>query len=79
MSPTDYTAIATTAINALPGILALLKANHAQQNPGAPALTDADALRGLNDAVFSTVAKDEAWKAAHPANAASVNGHAGPD
>ena len=67
MSPVDITAITTTAINALPGILALIKANHAQQNPSAPPLTDVDVIKAMLDAIISTVAKDEAWKAAHPA------------
>jgi hypothetical protein len=74
MSPTDYTSIAVTAINALPGILALIRANHAQANPDGPPLTDADVIKGLQDAVTSSVAKDEAWKAAHPVSADKPNG-----
>lgn len=75
MSPTDTTAIVTTAINALPGILALLRANHTQQNPDAPPLTDADVLTALDAAVSSSVAKDEAWKAAHPVDADEPTGN----
>ena len=69
---TDYTGVINTAIQALPGILALIRANHAQQNPGEPPLTDADVLKALDDAVTQSVAKDEAWKAAHPVNGSST-------
>lgn len=63
---TDYTGVINTAINALPGILALIRANHAQQNPNDPPLTDADVLKALDDAVSKTIAIDEAWKTSHP-------------
>jgi hypothetical protein len=67
VTPSANTAsIVNTAIGALPGIFALLKANHASQNPGAPPLTDEDVAAGLQQAVISSTAKDEQWQAAHP-------------
>lgn len=67
MSPSDSTAsIINTAIGALPGIIAMIRANHESQNPGAPALTDDDVAKALASAVASSIAKDEQWKAAHP-------------
>jgi uncharacterized protein (DUF362 family) len=63
---TDYTSIFNTAIGALPGILALIRANHTSQNPDAPALTDDQVLEALAQAVASSIAKDEAWLAANP-------------
>lgn len=75
MTQDRTTTIVTTAINALPGILALLKANHAQQHPGEPEPTDADMLRGLEEAATATIAKDEAWKASHPVEPHEPNGN----
>jgi hypothetical protein len=66
--PFDTTSVINTAIGALPGILALIRANHAAANPDAPALTDEQVTLALQEAVASSVAKDEAWQAAHPVN-----------
>lgn len=70
MSPVDYTSIINTAVNQLPGILALIRANHAQANPGAPVLTDEDVAQGLAQALKDTLAKDDAWDASHPRSVA---------
>lgn len=66
MSPVDTTSIVNTAIGALPGIIGLIRADHAAKNPGAPPLTDEQVLEGLSSAVASSVAKDEQWLAQHP-------------
>jgi hypothetical protein len=58
--------IVTTAIGALPSILAIIRASHANANPQAPPLTDADVFAALQQAVEHVIAKGEAWKAAHP-------------
>lgn len=68
MSPVDTTSIVNTTIGALPGILALIRANHATANPDAPALTDEQVTLALQEAVASSVAKDEQWLAQHPVN-----------
>jgi hypothetical protein len=36
----DTTSVVNTAIGALPGIIGLIRADHAARNPGAPPLTD---------------------------------------
>lgn len=64
MSPVDPTSIINTAITNLPGIIALLRANH-QQPPGAPPLTDEEVTRALLMACDSSLAKDEQWLARH--------------
>jgi len=63
-------AIFNTAIGALPSILALIRERHAAANPGAPALTNEEAIAGLHSAVASVVGKGDAWKATHPPNRA---------
>ncbi len=57
--------IVNTAIQALPGILALIRANH-QSPVGTPPPTDAEIVTALQQAVASSLAKDEQWLAAHP-------------
>lgn len=51
--------IINTAIGALPGIIGLIRANHAAQNPGAPLLTDEEVKAALRDAVAQSLAKDD--------------------
>lgn len=70
MSPINqYEAgIINTAIGALPGILALIRTEHTTANPGVPPPTDAEVIAALQSAIASSIAKDEAWKAAHPAS-----------
>jgi hypothetical protein len=62
----DTTSVVNTAIGALPGIIGLIRADHAARNPGAPPLTDEQVMAGLQSAVASSVAKDEQWLAQHP-------------
>ncbi len=64
--PFDVTSVINTAIVNLPGIIALIKGEHAAKNPNAPLLTDEQVKAGLLSAVGSSLAKDEQWLAAHP-------------
>lgn len=66
MSPIDFSSVLNTAINNLPGIIALIKGDHASRNPDAPALTDEQVISALKSAIASSLAKDEQWLAAHP-------------
>lgn len=50
----------------LPAIVDLIKSLHAQSNPTAPPLSDAEALAALQAAAAATEAKDAQWLAAHP-------------
>lgn len=63
---TDVTGIFNTAMTVLPGIIAMIRENHRQANPDAPALTDQEVLEAFQQAVASSLAKGEAWLAAHP-------------
>jgi hypothetical protein len=65
LSPVDPTSIVNTAINNLPGIIALIRGNH-RPAPGAPPLTDEEVTKALLLACDSSLAKDENWLAAHP-------------
>ena len=58
--------IINVAIGALPGILALFRAEHTAANPSVPPPTDAEVIAALQTAVAISVLKDEAWKTAHP-------------
>lgn len=64
---TDLNALVTVATGLLPSILALVKEAHSTANPDAPPLTDAEVFAALQSAIESSVAKDEQWKAQHPA------------
>jgi hypothetical protein len=61
--------IAQTVVTLLPSIIELVKSFHASANPGAPPVTDADVIAALHSAVATSIATDEAWKAAHPSGA----------
>jgi len=63
MSPVDSTAIINTAITVLPSIIALIRGS---APAGAPQLTDEEMLAALQRAIDSSLAKDDAWLAAHP-------------
>ncbi len=52
-------------IKEIPGIIDMVKARHVQVNPDLPPLTDAEAAQMLKDAIDSSLAKDDAWQAAH--------------
>lgn len=58
--------IVTSAIQALPAIIAAFKAQHAAANPNDPPITDAQARAALLTAIASSLATDDAWDAAHP-------------
>lgn len=57
--------IVSVAIQELPSILALIRQRHADAHPDAT-LTDEQVLAGLASAIMSSLAKDDAWLAAHP-------------
>jgi len=65
-APPLPTLLVEAAIEALPSVLADLKALFAHKDPAAPDPTDADALAALQAAYASSLAKDDAWLAAHP-------------
>lgn len=56
----DIAAIFNTA---MPAILAIIQARHAEVHPDEPALTNAQALAILHDVVLQEVAKDDALAA----------------
>jgi hypothetical protein len=53
-------------IGQIPGIIAMIKTNHAASDPNAPPVTDADVLAALQQAVASSIARDDQWLQAHP-------------
>lgn len=54
------------ALQETPAIIGGLKALFAKTNPGAPVPTDAEIIAAYQSAFVSSLAKDEAWLAAHP-------------
>ena len=54
--PIDVTGLVNAS---MPAIIALLQRRHAEENPGAPALTDEQARAGLQAAVAASLAKDD--------------------
>ncbi len=60
------TALATVAIQNLPGLIGFLKAAFVSQNPGVPPPTDEEVITAYLMAISSSLAKDAAWLAAHP-------------
>lgn len=65
LTQTDVNAI-QVGISAIPMLVDLIKGIHAVANPTNPPLTDADVLAILLSLGTASIAKDEAWKAAHP-------------
>ena len=61
---TDTAALVNTITGALPGIIALIRANHAAT--GAPEPTNEEVIAAFETAVAQSLAKDAAWKAGHP-------------
>ena len=60
-------ALIALAIQEAPTIIAALKALFHQTNPNAPLPTDAEVIAAYQTAFVSSLAKDDAWLAAHPA------------
>lgn len=56
----------TIAIQEAPAVIALLRGLFQQKNPGAPPPTDAEVIAAFEKAFKSSLAKDNAWLAAHP-------------
>lgn len=54
------------AIAQLPSIIAAIKDRFRKQDPTAPVPTDAEVMAAFESAYQSSLAKDEAWLAAHP-------------
>jgi hypothetical protein len=63
---TDTVSLVNTITGALPGIIALIRANHEAAHPGVPPPTSEEVIAAFESAVAQTLAKDAAWKAAHP-------------
>ncbi len=64
LTQTDVNAI-QVGISAIPLLVNLIKSIHATANPTNPPLTDADVLKILTDLGAASIAKDDAWIAAH--------------
>jgi hypothetical protein len=60
--------ILTVGLELAPQLIGIFKDLFRKANPDAPALTDADAIAGLAAALTSSLAKDVAWLAQHPAD-----------
>ena len=54
------------AITQTPAIVAGIKALFVKANPGLPVPTDAEVIEAARDAFLQSLAKDDAWLAAHP-------------
>ena len=67
MTADQIAALINVSIAQLPAVFAWIRGAHAQAHPGAPPPTDAEVIAALDAAVASSVAKDDAWLAAHPA------------
>lgn len=68
MSPLTATeaGVITTIISVTPKIIELIRSEHVTSHPGDAPLTDAEVKAALQAWGVSTIAIDEAWKAAHP-------------
>lgn len=58
----------TLAIQQAPSVIAGLKELFQKENPDAPVPTEVEIIQAFNSAFFSSLAVDEAWLAAHPAD-----------
>ena len=54
------------AIQEAPAAIALIKSLFAKSNPDAPVPTDEEVVAAWNSAFAASLAKDDAWLAAHP-------------
>lgn len=68
MSPIDINSILNTAIANVPGIIALIKGDHAARNPDAPLLTDEEVKKALLTAIDPSLMKDAMWLEEHKEN-----------
>lgn len=59
-------ALLNVAIQELPNALEFLRDAFKQRHPAAPDPTDAEVIAAFESAFRSSVAKDDAWLAAHP-------------
>lgn len=57
--------IIATVLKELPGIIDLIKASHAQANPDALPLTDAEVIAALKSNIDASIMKDDAITKAH--------------
>lgn len=70
MTPDDKAAIVRIAIAETPALIAWLREAFQKRKPDAPVPTDAEVIAAYQDALASSLAKDDAWLAAHPDDAA---------
>jgi len=59
-------AIIGAVTTVLPSVIGLIQAIFVKQNPEAAPLTSAETVAGFLNACDATLAKDDAWLAAHP-------------
>lgn len=59
-------ALVNVITGTLPGIIALIRANHAAANPDAPVPTSAEVIAAFEAAVGQSLARGDAWLSAHP-------------
>lgn len=57
--PASTSDLIGAALTALPSILGAIRAAHQAANPGAPELTEAQALEALHQAVAASLARDQ--------------------
>ena len=62
-------ALVSLAIQEAPTAISAIKALFSKQNPSEPAPTDEQVIAAYRTAFESSLAKDEAWLAAHPEDA----------
>ncbi len=58
--------LVNTITAVLPGIIALIRANHAAANPDAPVPTSEEVIAAFENAITASLARGDAWLAAHP-------------